>query len=211
LQFFKNVSASNDLPCEEFFNRSDAWSDYCDTTDRFAILSYSIGWRKYYNGRFLIPGLQVFGERGIYEPKNAISFIVTRFKMWLTPTKLFFHNQVQSQIRSFVESGLFFWYRDNYDVRLQTLNLRNSNKEFGLPRKWNFFTYANQQIQKLDQVENTEGVKSFDRGGVYESMKLKEFKIILFACSCVSAGCLMCFVVELSVNWVYRMRNLLKL
>ncbi|CAL8068416.1 unnamed protein product [Orchesella dallaii] len=161
LVFLRNISLSKPFSCKEFIsvNLNDSGPNQCQTFNRFAVLSHRISLRLPTSTRFLLPGLQIFGTRTIYEPKNDLNFMCQSMN-WLSQKKFFFSDHFQSQIGFMVDSGLFSWYRQNYDIRHQSLVLRNINERGGFHRKLNFYSYAFQELYKKSKLKKPSRYKS---------------------------------------------------
>ncbi|CAL8068428.1 unnamed protein product [Orchesella dallaii] len=178
-QFFKEVFNFKQIPCEALLDRrkllqKNRTGKNCKTSGRFAFLSYSIGIRKEYSSRFLIPVLELFGNRQIYQSMNDLTFM-SKPMMWFCRQKLFFWKQVQSQIGSLVDSGIYNWLRLNYDVRQQAEILRNISNQVGFGKGMNFFAYS---VQKIKTNGNTVGKKGLIKqenmdGTTYETASLR--------------------------------------
>ncbi|CAL8068410.1 unnamed protein product [Orchesella dallaii] len=153
-EFIENVTHSKLLPCEGIYDPTDAFLNNCESSGRFSLLSLNIGWRKPHSTRFLLPALKLFLKRKIYEPTNSISYFMAKPKLWHYAKKYFFHSTVEGQIGRLVDSGIFGWYKDNYDVRLQTQIIKGFNERVGLIKMGNVFAYAEHTVKKVSAARD---------------------------------------------------------
>ncbi|CAL8068420.1 unnamed protein product [Orchesella dallaii] len=202
LQFLSDVSDSRDIPCEAFPNgsrlfRKNREDVKCKTSDRFALMSYSIGAKEAYSIRFLLPLFELLGNRQIYNMVNDLSFM-TNSLMWFG-TKLFYWEQVQLQIGYLVDSGIYNWLVVNYDIKKQANILKNLMKDVGLGKGMNFYAFS---LQKVKQNRNTVGKTGLAKtenlfGTRYAAVELRQLQNVFTLCFLLITGCIVYFICEL--------------
>ncbi|CAL8068414.1 unnamed protein product [Orchesella dallaii] len=205
LQIVKNASLSLPLSCEDFVEKHFEFKEnsnrLCPTSKRFAFLYNSISWRGMTSPRFVLPALKVFRTRQIYEPTNYLSFM-SQSLIWLTYQKLFFTEQFHQQFGYLVDSGLYSWFKHNYDIMVQTQVLKNINVEGGFQKKMNFYTYATHIVRNEDKIsseqyEDDQTMNSDENDEDSSYLLMKEFKIVMRFHSLLCACCVLFLIFEI--------------
>ncbi|ODM92168.1 Gamma-interferon-inducible lysosomal thiol reductase [Orchesella cincta] len=157
-----------------------------------------VGTRKDYSFRFLIPALEAFGNRTIYENVNDLSFM-TKPIFWYARKKLFFWAQVQTQIAWMVDTGIYSWFGKNHDVRCQLEILKGVNKQLGSQKHWNFFSYASQKVglggSNMDRINGRSGMP-ISNGVAHDMVQMEELKNVFTMFQFLSACCMFFCICE---------------
>jgi len=199
--FIKNMSHYVPLICEDYMDRRLLYMEdredfkHCKTLDRFAVLSYSVGSRKSYSSRFILPALEIFGNRRIINPSNDLGFM-TKPMFWFSRKKLFFFEQVASQIASMVDSGLYSFYKENHDIFLQTEILKTLNGLGMFEKPWNFFTYAVQKIRRTRSGVKYSKSDKEQTAGKHKGVRITELQPLFILCLQFFAVCGIFFLLE---------------